>query len=87
MIKMDIEVNTVEKNSLKPYFMDKGYISEVSSSAVSIGCIMYWNSKSHVALVTYYDGSTIKYSQHSNAKKDSTYYTYTTEDVTFFQFN
>lgn len=72
---------------IKPYFLDKGYIFEVSVSSVSVGCIMYWNDHSHVAMVTYYDGSTIKYSQHSSAKKDSTYYTYTTEDVTFFQFN
>lgn len=72
---------------IKPYFLDKGYIVAVPVSSVSIGCIMYWNDCSHVAIVTYYDGSTIKYSQHSNVKKDSTYYTYTTEDVTFFQFN
>lgn len=74
---------------IKTYFLDKGYIFEVPVSSVSIGCIMYWNgaNDSHVAIVTYYDGSTIKYSQHSNVKKDSTYYTYTTEDVTFFLFN
>lgn len=72
---------------IKPYFEGKGYISEVPVSSVSIGCIMYWNGHSHVAMVTYYDGSTIKYSDHSNVKKDSTYHTYTTEDVTFYQFN
>lgn len=74
---------------IKPYFEGKGYISAVPVSSVSIGCIMYWNgaNDSHVAIVTYYDGSTIKYSDHSNVKKDSTYYTYTTEDVTFYQFN
>ncbi|MCM1186072.1 MAG: amidase domain-containing protein [Lachnoclostridium sp.] len=72
---------------IKPYFLNKGYISEVPVSSVSIGCIMYWNDHSHVAIVTYYDGDTIKYSDHSNVKKDSTYHTYTTEDVTFYQFN
>ncbi|MCM1327386.1 MAG: amidase domain-containing protein [Bacteroidales bacterium] len=76
-----------EMGGIKIYFTNKGYISEVPVSSVSIGCIMYWNDHSHVAMVTYYDGNTIKYSDHSNVKKDSTYHTYTTEDVTFYQFN
>ncbi|MCD7837021.1 MAG: amidase domain-containing protein [Lachnospiraceae bacterium] len=69
------------------YFSDKGYISSVPSSSAYTGSIMCWNESNHVAIVTYYDGSTIKYSQHSNTKKDNVYYTYTSEDVTFYKFN
>lgn len=50
-----------------PYFWNKGYIRSVSQANVSKGCIMYWNTTSHVAsIVTYCDGSTIKYSHHSS---------------------
>lgn len=69
-----------------PYFKNKGFIRSIDSSDVSKGCLMYWNTSSHVAIVTYCDGSTIKYSHHSNKKKDSVYYTYNSENVTFYKF-
>jgi hypothetical protein len=51
-----------------PYMVDyKGYFYlQTSTSQVFAGSIMYWTSTSHVALVTYGDGSTIKYTQHSS---------------------
>jgi len=69
-----------------PYFWNKGYIRSVSQANVSKGCIMYWNTTSHVAIVTYCDGSTIKYSHHSSSKKSNVYYEYKSEDVTFYKF-
>ena len=44
------------------------------------------NNKSHVALVTLIDGSTIKYSQYSNVTKTAIYYVYNSkaDDVTFY---
>lgn len=69
-----------------PYFVDKGYLYSISEDKVEKGCIMSWNLKSHVAIVTYFDGTTIKYSQHSNATQTSTYHTYTSQDVTFYKF-
>ncbi|MCM1186995.1 MAG: amidase domain-containing protein [Lachnoclostridium sp.] len=76
-----------DQGGITIYFSNKGYISEVPSSAVGTGCLMSWNNKSHIAMVTYCDGRTIKYSDHSDTKKDSAYHTYTTEDVKFYQFN
>lgn len=70
-----------------PYLTDKGYFKSVSSSSsATLGSIMYYNKKSHVAMVTLIDGSTIKYSHHSNVKKNSVYYVYdsSTDDVTFY---
>lgn len=69
-----------------PYFTNKGYITSISKSNVSKGCIMSWNASSHVAIVTYCDGGIIKYSQHSSTRQGSVYYTYTSENVTFFRF-
>lgn len=66
---------------------DKGYFASVSSSAdATEGSIMYYNTKSHVALVTLIDGSTIKYSHHSSVAKTSVYYVYDSskDDVTFY---
>ena len=47
---------------------------------------MYWNNKSHVALVSRIDGYNIFYSHHSNIRKKSTYYLYSTatNNVTFY---
>ena len=47
---------------------------------------MYYNNKSHAALVTLIDGSTIKYSQYSNVTKTAIYYVYNSkaDDVTFY---
>lgn len=70
-----------------PYLTDKGYFASVSSSSSATeGSIMYYNNKSHVALVTLIDGSTIKYSHHSNVAKTSVYYVYnsSTDNVTFY---
>ena len=59
---------------------------QTTSSAATEGSIMYYNTKSHVAIVTLIDGSTIKYSHHSNVPKDAVYYVYNskTDDVTFY---
>lgn len=43
---------------------------------------MYWNNTSHVALVTYGDGVTIKYTQHGARQTKDT--VYRTEDATFY---
>lgn len=70
-----------------PYLTGKGYFASVSSSSSATeGSIMYYNNKSHVALVTLIDGSTIKYSHHSNVAKTSVYYVYnsSTDNVTFY---
>ena len=58
-----------------PYMTKKGYFSLVKKeSKVNAGCIMYWTKVSHVALVTYGDGSTIKYTQHgAHQSKDTVY--------------
>ena len=70
-----------------PYLTEKGYSASISSSSsVTEGSIMYYNNKSHVALVTLIDGSTIKYSQYSNVTKTAIYYVYNSkaDDVTFY---
>ena len=70
-----------------PYLTSKGYFAAVSSSSsATLGSIMYYNNKSHVAIVTLIDGSIIRYSHHSNVKKDSVYYVYnsSTDNVTFY---
>lgn len=70
-----------------PYLTGKGYFAAVSSSSsATLGSIMYYNNKSHVAMVTLIDGYTIKYSHHSNVTKDSVYYVYnsSTDNVTFY---
>ncbi len=71
---------------VKPYMVNKGYFSEVEESEVNIGTFMYWNQTSHVAIITRYDGTTVKYSEHSNYQKDSTYYVYnpSIHDVSFY---
>jgi len=52
-----------------PYMVSQGYFYEqTNENRVNAGSIMYWNSSSHVALVTYGDTVTIKYTQHSNYK-------------------
>ncbi len=70
-----------------PYLTGKGYFAAVSSSSsATLGSIMYYNTKSRVAMVTLIDGSTIKYAHHSNVKKNSVYYVYnsSTDNVTFY---
>jgi len=70
-----------------PYMVSKGYFSSVSSSSsATLGSIMYWNTKSHVALVSRIDGYSIYYSHHSDTVKTSRYYQYSssTDKVTFY---
>lgn len=69
-----------------PYMTDKGYFEQGSSSSATLGSIIYWNSKSHVALVTSIDqNGNIKYSQHSNVTLANVYYAYSSSmDVTFY---
>jgi len=66
-----------------PYMTDKGYFyKQNDESKVYAGSIMYWNNKSHVALVTYGDTVTIKYTQHgANPGAD---FVYRTEDASFY---
>ncbi|BCJ94207.1 hypothetical protein acsn021_17760 [Anaerocolumna cellulosilytica] len=55
-----------------PYMTGKNYFyRETALNTIFAGSIMYWTNTSHVALVTYGDGSVIKYSQHSNVKLSS----------------
>lgn len=74
-----------------PYMLEQNYFYEESDeSCVNAGSIMYWNSKSHVALVTYGDGDVIKYTQHSNTKLSSSNaknIVYESEDATFYMPN
>lgn len=58
-----------------PYMTNRGYFAlESNESSVSAGCIMNWLNTSHVALVTYGDGTTIKYTQHgAHPSKDTVY--------------
>lgn len=56
-----------------PYMVNtKGYFAQTTASAANAGCIMYWTNTSHVALVTYGDTATVKYTQHSNKTLSST---------------
>lgn len=66
------------------YMTNKGYFNKVASeNVVSAGCIMYWNNTSHVALVTYGDGSTIKYTQHGASQTKDTIYR--SENASFYK--
>lgn len=70
-----------------PYFKGKGWLKTISADEVSKGAIMYWNSQSHVAIVTYCDGSTIKYSDHSKNRRTDVYHIYSSSlNVTFYEF-
>lgn len=66
------------------YMTNKGYFYKVTNeNVVSAGCIMYWNNTSHVALVTYGDGSTIKYTQHGASQTKDT--VYRSENASFYK--
>ena len=69
-----------------PYMVDKNYFKSGSASTVTLGSILYWNTRSHVALVTYTDhNGTIKYSQHSNVTQTSAYIVYDSSlNVSFY---
>ncbi len=82
-----IRTGYYKNGGVVPYLTGKGYFKSVSSSSgATEGSIMYYNTKSHVAIVTLIDGSTIKYSHHSNVPKDAVYYVYNskTDNVTFY---
>ena len=66
------------------YMTQKGYFyKETNENVVAAGCIMYWNDTSHVALVTYGDGSTIKYTQHGASQTRDT--VYRSENASFYK--
>lgn len=71
-----------------PYFMGKGYIHSVTDAVVQKGTLMYWTTKSHVAIVTYADGSTIRYAEHSNKKEAQEEHIYdaSSQSVHFYDF-
>lgn len=76
------------KTGVVIYLQNKGYFSAASSSSsVTAGSIMFWTDKSHVAMVTLIDGSTIKYSHHSSSQKSDVYYVYDSnvDQVTFYK--
>lgn len=63
------------KTGVVIYMTNKGYFNKQTNEAkVAAGSIMYWNNTSHVALVTYGDGSTIKYTQHGATQSANTVY-------------
>ncbi len=78
---------TKENGGVVIYMSDKKYFSEVDSSRANTGSIMFWNDHSHVALVTMCDGTTIKYTQHSNTTQTAVYRVYdaSTMDITFYR--
>lgn len=80
-----------DNGGVVPYMLDQGYFYEQSSeSRVNAGSIMYWNTKSHVALVTYGDSHIIKYTQHSNVtltESNAQNVVYESEDATFYMPN
>lgn len=72
------------KTGVVIYMSNKGYFAKESKlSKVIAGSIMYWNKTSHVALVTYSDGSTIKYTQHGASQTKDT--VYKTENASFYR--
>ena len=75
------------KEGVVLYLSGKGYFGSVSgTSKVTLGSIMFYTDKSHVAIVTKMDGSTICYSHHSSSAKPYVYYEYNskTDKVTFY---
>ncbi len=65
------------------YMTDKDYFyKQTDESKVYAGSIMFWNNTSHVALVTYGDTATIKYTQHGATQSKDT--VYRTEDASFY---
>ncbi|MBD9287065.1 MAG: hypothetical protein EGS40_07495 [Agathobacter sp.] len=72
-----------------PYMTGKGYFSKGTASSSKLGSIIYWNDKSHVALVTYKDSNnTIKYTQHSSSTQSTVYKVYSSSmNVKFYNWN
>lgn len=66
-----------DNGGVKTYLVDtKGYFKKVKKSNVKPGGFLFWNDKSHVALVVSNSGGTLKYSQHSNEIQDKAVWTY-----------
>ncbi len=74
---------------VKTYLADtKKYFKKVTKKNVKPGGFLYWNDKSHVALVVSNSGGNLKYSQHSNEKQDKVVLTYNDkESITCFNPN
>ena len=80
-----------QNGGVVPYMTEKNYFYyQPQKNLVQVGAIMYWNRTSHVALVTYSDGVTLKYSQHSNrplAESAAVNVVHRTEDASFYMPN
>lgn len=78
-----------QKTGVKTYMVDtkKYFVKAASSSAAKKGGFMFWNAKSHVALVYSNSNGVIKYSQHSNVQMTVITKTYANENVTFYNPN
>ena len=74
-----------DNGGVKTYMTNKGYFKKVAKKSAKKGGFMFWNNTSHVALVVCNDGTTIKYSQHSNVKQSQVTKTYSSNlDVDFY---
>ncbi len=72
-----------------PYMTGKGYFyHEADETKVNAGCIMYWLNpkKSHVALVTFGDSVTIKYTEHGARPSLDTVYIPANDNAAFYKF-
>lgn len=68
-----------------PYMVGKGYFyKQTDQSQVFAGSILYRTDTSHVALVTYGDGTIIKYTEHSNVKVSNKDIIYSGSNANFY---
>lgn len=71
-----------------PYMLDNRYFYEESDeSRINAGCIMNWLDTSHVALVTYGDSATIKYTEHGRRPSRNTVYRSGSVRASFYKYN
>lgn len=69
-----------------PYMVDNGFFYlQNDLTKINAGCIMSWVNISHVALVTYGDTHTIKYTAHSDAATNAVYQT--SVPANFYMYN
>ena len=69
-----------------PYMIDNGYFYlQNDLTNINAGCIMSWVNISHVALVTYGDTHTIKYTAHSQPAENVVYST--SVPANFYMYN
>lgn len=69
-----------------PYMIDNGYFYlQNDLTKINAGCIMSWVNISHVALVTYGDTHTIKYTAHSQPAENVVYST--SVPANFYMYN